>query len=358
LKQKTICLVTPSFTAGGAERVLSELANHFIKEKNLVVHLIILIGGKQFYNLDKRIIIHKPKFDYTKYSRLIFTFKIMSFLRSVFKRTNPEAVLSFGGKYNAFVLVASFGIKTNVYISDRSRPSISYGKLLDIVNPIIYKKATGIIAQTSRAKKILFKVTGHSNIKVIGNPIRSISLVEDIKKDKIILNVGRFIESKHQDWLIDYFISLDLPDWKLIFLGEGPLFEEIRTSDKALKYANIIIFKGNVEEIDHYYKKASVFAFTSLSEGFPNALGEALKAGVACISFDCEAGPSDLIEHGVNGYLVDNNDNEAYKLYLKKLCNNEKLRDKFGKKSIEKMKDFQVDKIADEYYKFILNTID
>jgi len=358
LKQKTICLVISSFTAGGAERVLSELANHFIKEKNLVVHLIILIGGKQFYDLDKRIVIHRPKFDYQKYSRLIFTFKIMSFLRLVLKQTIPDAILSFGGKYNAFVLLSSIAIKTNIFISDRSRPSISYGKLLDIVNPIIYKKAVGIIAQTMTAKNYLVKTTKHKNIKVIGNPIRTISSEQIIRRENIILNVGRFIGSKHQDWLIDYFIALDLPDWKLIFLGEGPLFEEIRTSDKALKNVDTIMFKGNVEDIDYYYNRASVFAFTSLSEGFPNALGEALKAGIACISFDCEAGPSDLIEHGVNGYLIDNEDHESYKLYLNRLCDNEKLREDFGKKSIEKMKEFGVEKIANKFYNFIFNNID
>ena len=61
---------------------------------------------------------------------------------------------------------------------------------------------------------------------------------------------------------------------------------------------------GNVSDIDSLYQKVQVFAFSSKSEGFPNALGEAMSAGLASIAYDCPAGPSDLIQHEQNGFLI------------------------------------------------------
>ena len=355
MKANSICLITPSFNAGGAERVLSEIANSLAQKEEVKVHLIILVGGSRFFKLDSRIKIHEPGFDYKKYPRLIFTLKLIKYLRITLKTIKPRSVLTFGGKYNAFVILSAFNLKVPIYISERSRPSISYGFFLDRLNPIMYKKAAGIIAQTQKAKEILHHKTKHSNIKVIGNPIRKIDRVDIENRKNIILNVGRFISSKNQKLLIDYFIDLKLSNWQLIFLGEGPLFEKIKNSDKALKNADTIIFEGNMNNIDDYYKTSSVFAFTSVSEGFPNALAEAMSAGLACISFNCEAGPSEIIDHAINGYLIDNYDHRSYKEHLNKLCDNDQLRKALGEKARKKIDEFEIDKIVEKYYGFIIS---
>ncbi len=118
--------------------------------------------------------------------------------------------------------------------------------------------------------------------------------------------MGRFISSKQQSLLINIFDTIDDNNWKLIFLGDGPKLQELKSKAKTKKSFGRIIFEGNVSNVDEYYAKSKIFAFTSNSEGFPNALAEAMSAGCACISFDCIAGPSDLIKDEINGYLIDN----------------------------------------------------
>lgn len=91
----------------------------------------------------------------------------------------------------------------------------------------------------------------------------------------------------------------------------------------------------------------------STSEGFPNALGEAMAAGCACIAYDCVAGPSDIIDDGINGFLIPMGNEVLFQRKLKILMENHDLRVEFGAEAKNKMKQFRADKIADNYFEFI-----
>jgi len=292
-----------------------------------------------------------PPFSLKEMSRPLFLIRLMAWLRKQVKKIRSDALLSFGGKFNAFVLLSLFRLPVRVYISDRSRPSISYGKFLDWLNPKVYKRATGIIAQTEKAKEILYKRTGHPNISVIGNPLR-ISYTNIEKRKKIILNVGRFIFSKKQDLLISYFAQINPEGWKLCFIGDGINLNRVKELTSELGVEDRVIFYGEVNNVEEYYKESCVFAFTSVSEGFPNALGEAMAAGLACISFDCEAGPSDLINDGVNGFLIPECDHEAYIQKLRLLINDKSLREKLGARAKERISEYSFERIGKQYLDF------
>lgn len=334
------------------ERVMIRLAEYFSQLESNKVHLILFAKTDHFFKVPDRVIIHQPNFNYKAYLRPVFTLKIMAYLRNSLKKIKPDVALSFGGRYNSFVLVSAYGTGVPVFISDRSRPSISYGKFLDILNRYVYRSAKGIIAQTGIARDLMCQRTGHQNIQVIGNPIRWINGRK--LSENIILNVGRFIPSKKQDLLLDVFKIIDPEGWKLIFIGHGQTFNLVRQKAVQLELEEKVIFAGQQSNVDDYYCRTSIFAFTSTSEGFPNALGEAMAAGCACISFDCEAGPSELIDDGINGFLVPVCDHEQYKQKLQLLIDDPELRQRFGEKAREKMKQFSVDKIAHQYLEFLL----
>jgi len=353
-KQKHIVLVLSALNAGGAERVMSELAHFFNAKKNIKVSMVLMTKAEKFFELPPEVTIYEPNRAFNSSSRLSSTWNSFSFTRKKLKELKPDAVLSFSGKYNSFVLLAGLGLGLRIFVSDRSRPTISYGRLLDFLNPRLYRRAEGIIAQTQTAKDIAIQKTGHKNIKVIGNPIRDIKGGE-VPREKIILNVGRFIRSKHQDWLVDYFNQLNLEDWKLVFLGDGTEFKKVEEYASKSPQAENIIFAGSVKNVDEYYRKASIFAFTTSSEGFPNALGEAMKAGMAVICFDCLAGPSDLIDHNENGMLVPVGDHNRFKAAITELCNSKKLREQFGSAAEAKIKSYyQPDYIGQEYLDFLI----
>lgn len=350
--KKKLILILPSLSSGGMERVMTQLAYHFVDLPKFEVNMLIMTRNEKFYDLPARVKIYEPDFDYRQYNKLFYSFKTLLFIRKILRELRPDVGLSFGGKYNAFVLVAGFGVNIRLYISERSQPNISYGRFLDLINPWAYRLAAGIIAQTNKAKEACLRQTNHKKISVIPNPIRMISCQERNRKP-IIINVGRFISTKHQDWLIDYFDQLKPAGWKLCFLGDGPKIEIVKDYAKSKSTSGNMIFAGNVVEIDRYYMQASIFAFTSTSEGFPNALGEAMAAGCACISFDCDAGPSELIDDGVNGFLIAEGDHKQYKQKLQLLIEDPILRQQFSVNAREKIQLFSLEKIGNRYLDFM-----
>ncbi|GAB2680588.1 glycosyltransferase family 4 protein [Flavihumibacter cheonanensis] len=345
----SVCFVLPSLGSGGMERVMSELVWFLSKYERYSITLLIMTKASKFYSLPGSVRIIEPDFDHRRYSRLKFTSLIFLFVRKVLKKHKPQVVLSFGGKYNSFVILANLGLKSKIFVSDRSRPGVKYGILQSILNPIVYRYATGIIAQTKLAKEYVKRQTNHQNITIIGNPIRIISSDQQVAKNNIILNVGRFISTKNQSFLIEYFEKISDTGWELVFIGDGPKIDLVKKQASESKVSDRIKFLGNIRNIDDYYRAAKIFAFTSTSEGFPNSLAEAMSAGLACISFDCMAGPSDLIDDGVNGFLIPELDHNTYISRLSRLMNDQNLIKSLGDAAIIKMKKYHPDVIGDEY---------
>ena len=196
------------------------------------------------------------------------------------------------------------------------------------------------------------------NTCVIGNPI-DIEYPQN-KGKLIILNVGSIGGNKNQDWLIFYFNELKSQKglWELHFLGDGVKRKYCEGLVDSYGIQDKVVFHGVKKNPKAYYTNASIFAFTSTSEGFPNALAEAMAAGCACISYDCVAGPSDMIDDEINGFLIPVGDEEQYKEKLQLLMENEDLRSRFGAAAREKMKQFETSKIAKCFYDFITEPLE
>jgi GalNAc-alpha-(1->4)-GalNAc-alpha-(1->3)-diNAcBac-PP-undecaprenol alpha-1,4-N-acetyl-D-galactosaminyltransferase len=353
LNKFKICLILPSLQTGGMERVLIELGNYF-SENGLFgeIHLISLVESEIHFSYDKNMIIHIPKFNYKDYSKINYTLKTFSFLRRKIIEISPDIILNFGDHYNSFVILASSFLKPKVFISNRRNPFLSNGFFIDSLNRHLYRFASGIIAQTEIAKNEIIKKSYNSNITVIPNPVKLLTY-ENLKRENIILNVGRFIDTKNQKLLLQYFFDLKKYDWRLVFCGEGPKLEEVKDLAKQLGLEDYVSFEGNIREINAFYQKARIFAFTSTSEGFPNVLIEAMSAGLACISFDCETGPSDIIQNDVDGYLISNFDHHNYKLKLKELMENEYARNIISENALKKSLSFSMDIVGKRYYDFL-----
>lgn len=198
----------------------------------------------------------------------------------------------------------------------------------------------------------------NNNIRRIPNPIRAIADNTSIPRQNHILTVGRLIKSKNHDILIKIFSNINNDDWKLIIVGEDALKQQNRIALHALirdlKLEDRILLIGRVSDVESFYLRSKIFAFTSSSEGFPNVIGEAMSAGLPVISFDCIAGPSEMIRDGNNGYLIPIFDIEQFREKLCLLMRNEDLRVKLGKQAKEDMKQYSLSLLGDRYLKFIL----
>ena len=288
---------------------MSEILDEFSKDETLELHLILYgITREIFYKIPENVKIHLPDFEFNNNYRTFYTLKTLYFLRKTIRKINPKTILSFGELWNNLVLLASYGLKNPIFISDRCQPDKSLGKIHDFLRKILYPNAKGIIAQTQKAKDIYQKIYKNKNIQVIGNPIRTITPNHSIAKENVVLSVGRLINSKHHDELIKLFVKIKRSNWKLIIVGDDALNQsnkfKLQTLIEMLKVEESVILAGKQTDVESYYLKSKIFVLTSSSEGFPNVIGEAQSAGLPVVAFDCLAGPSDLIEDDMNGYLI------------------------------------------------------
>ena len=355
-----ILLIIHSLGPGGMERVMATIANYFVQKKKVQVD-VLLCGRKRevFFELDSNINIHKPNFSFNNSIRTWHTIKTLIFIRQKVKSLKPDRILSFGEQWNNLVLLSTYGLKFPVFISDRSQPNKDLGKLNNFIRNRLYRRATGFIAQTHFAAENAKQNNWNENIQVIGNPIRQIIPQYPLKREKIVLAVGRLIDTKHFDKLIKHFKKIGNPHWKLVIVGGDAKkqnnFLKLKSLVKKLNAEKSIFLEGTKNVIDPYYLKSSIFAFSSSSEGFPNVIGEALSAGLPVVSFDCVAGPSEMIEDSVNGYLVPVMDFNAFQKKLAYLMENEDIREKMASRASESIKCYDANYICEKMYSFIVN---
>jgi GalNAc-alpha-(1->4)-GalNAc-alpha-(1->3)-diNAcBac-PP-undecaprenol alpha-1,4-N-acetyl-D-galactosaminyltransferase len=349
MESKNILIFIPTLHGGGAERVVSTLANEWIKHNNKVI-ICLLNDDNIHFSLDARITILKIG--------TVNIFKPISYiigLRRILKYYKPDIIQSFLTEYNILALIANLGLKSKIYVSDRANPYVNRGFGVELLRSILYKFADGIIAQTKAAKAVIFKKTVNRNIKVIANPITIPNLPLNIKREKIILNIGRLIPEKGQLDLIQIFYKSELfkSGWRLIIIGGGPLLNELKESIDELNLSSKIELKGEVKNIRPYLLESSIFAFTSYSEGFPNALLESMAYGLTVISYDCHSGPSDLITNKVNGILIPSRDEKLYIRSLIELTKNDSLIQRYSSNAIQESYKYNSISISKQWFDFI-----
>lgn len=307
---------------------MSLLADAFASRPDVQVDLL-LIGRKREvrYALDGRVRLHKPPFNFDGGRRSLNTLRTLAFIRATIRDIRPDTILSFGERWNNMVLLSLLGMGRPVYVSDRSSPVRRIGRFDAVLRRLLYPRAAGLIVQTGAARRIAETAGRNRNIRVIGNPIQRMQTGVQAEKENLVLFVGRLIRTKHVDRLIMMFNEVRRPGWRLEIVGGDAkrleLSREYQALIDRLGAGDHIRLAGGSSEIEGFYRRAKVFAFTSSSEGYPNVIGEALSAGLPVVAYDCVAGPSDMIVDGCNGYLVPLHDEEMFKRRLAQLMDGE-----------------------------------
>ena len=356
-EKKKICLVIPSLQAGGMERVMSEIAWHFAVKPGTEVHLVLYgLSREIFFPLPENVSIHKPSFKFNNHFRFFSTFRTIFFLRKKVMKINPDTILSFGEYWNSFVLLALLGLEYPVFVSDRSQPDKSLGRLHDFLRKKLYPKAKGVIAQTQKARDIYRSIYQHKNICVIGNPIRLVTGESTFRKNQVLM-VGRLISSKNQDRLIRIFLDINEPGWQLVLVGYDHLKQQHSERLAAMISENNaqerVILAGKQVDVGKFYLESKIFAFTSSSEGFPNAIGEAMSGGLPVVAYDCVAGPSEMIRDGYNGYLIPMFDDKLFARKLGELMRDEARRNEMSLNAMNSIKIFEKEKVCEQMWHFI-----
>ena len=347
---------------GGAERVITNLANGLIKN-----NVVSFLGVKKIDNLYKYnddISYYILDDDNVKYHSFIDrNYKRVKKMIKYMKEENPDIIVSFAGEQCYRTLFVNLFNKRKIIVSLRNDPIHEYNSFFKkLLMKILYRRANGFVFQTEDARDYFNKKIRDNSI-IIPNPINEQFIVDPYKgkREKIIVNAGRLAPQKNQDLLIKAFNEFNkkVKGYKLYIYGEGELEEELRKTIDELKLNDLVILKGNVSNLkDEIYNKA-LFVLSSDFEGMPNALIEAMALGMPSISTDCPCGgPKYLIKNGKNGLLVPVHDVSKLAGAMEKALSSEKYANGLGieaNKIKNKLDPHKIENMWVDYINKVLN---
>jgi len=357
-----ILLFYRSLSQGGVQKMMIRLANSLSSRGFEVDLLLIRKEGELLDTLNRNI-------------------KIIELRKSGYLSLIPQLChILKGNKYNIlFTATPSLNIaaivaklwsrsKTKVFISERSDPwnefiRTKWGiyKLSFLLIPIFYRYANHVIAVSKGVGSSIQKLgmISFKRITVIYNPAFDSQNIPHVntsvnhkwlyKKDsKVIIAAGRLQEQKYFSLLINAFsIVAKEVDCKLIILGEGPLRTELQDQINRLLLSDKVDLVGfKINPIEWIYL-SDVFVLSSKWEGFGNILIDALTAQTTIVSTNCKSGPSEILDNGNYGYMVNSFDDVDLAYQILFAIHNPIDQSKL----LDRAKDFSEDKIVSEYIK-------
>ena len=352
MQNKTLLILIGGMTRGGAERVISLIANYFA-EKNWNVYIGLLLYNEVGYSLNKKIKIINLTFGGG--SRIDKTLKWIKYIRKTVDTLNPDVILSFVARIGILTHIACLGLNKNIIISERNDPSKDgRSKLIDLLSYYFYPKSKAIIFQTKRASKY-FDCLELKNKYIIPNPIIVNYYANNSNRNRIV-TVGRLSEQKNQSMLIEAFnkIIIKFPNAYLDIYGEGNLRNKLNDKINSLNLYEKVKLKGNIVNIHQEISNASIFVLSSDYEGLSNALLEAMAMGLPCISTNC-AGSDEYIENGINGLLVDVGNVKQMANALDYMLSNREEALKMGLEAKKTAVKFEKNTVLDLWYEVIAN---
>lgn len=190
------------------------------------------------------------------------------------------------------------------------------------------------------------------------NPLTVSSQVKSPLSGKKAIAVGRLCYQKHFDALIKAWriVADRFPDWTLeIWGGNGPLHDKLKKLISDLKLDNHVLLKGETPSISTKMAESSMIISTSVFEGMPLVLLEALSVGLPIVTFNYKYGADEIVKEGENGYIVRQDDLEALADRIGKLISDKDLRLKFGRNSLVYSQQFYPEVIANRWMELFQN---
>ena len=325
---------------GGAERVLSTLANGWRREGHTVT-VVALSDGKEppFFALDPEVAV-----DWLGVARdsrnvlqaVTHNLERVRALRSAFRRSRPDLIVSFLTTVNVLVLLAAAGRPVPVIVSERIDPRIDpLPRPWRWLRRRLYPRAAAAVVQTGRTAE-WFPPQIRSRITVIPNPIAlpDVPLPPQAARTRrrTVLGVGRLERQKGFDLLVRAFAEATRQHagWELVIAGEGSERAALAALAAAYGVADRVRLPGRETDIWRLYSATDIFALPSRFEGFPNALLEAMAAGVPSVAADCPTGPREIIRDARDGLLVPPEKVDDLTAALSRLMGDADLRRRLG----------------------------
>ena len=372
--KRKVALFVSSLDFGGAERVVSHLSNELTKYFDVT---LILLYNNIEYPLNSNVkVIALSKENETHKRNKIARFKdYYQFIfkyQKVLKNENIDLVISFMIRQNMINGIAkTFNPNLKTIISERCFPSKRYldtqsrALLTKTLIPFLYNKNNKLFSNSVYINKDLienFKIKIDSH--VIYNPIQIDNKEPHFNyyhSEKDIFNtvtVGRLIPIKNQKSILGALKTLPEHVCLDVF-GDGELKKELANLSEKNNLTKRVIIHGNVSNIKSLLTNYHCFILSSLSEGFPNAILEAMSVGLPVISTNCMSGPLELLNENIPvtiepnsfykakyGILVNVDDVQGLANAIEYLQQNNAERSKYSLLGIKRSKDYSIEIIG------------
>lgn len=327
---------------GGAERVVTNLANQFVKEGYEVLLATEWYGENEFQTDSRVRRVHVGLLDGDdKKNRAVQFLLRVKYLRRFMKIEKPDILIAFAQRANYRALMASFGTNVPVLISIRTDPVGHYDAWSDKLQiPLLFPRAAGCVFQTEGQKEF-FAPFLQKNSRIILNPLNDkyIGQPEPEQRKKEVVQSGRLVDFKNQPMLLRAFVEVHKKHTDYIlriyggdsFDGTKEILESIIAKHHAQDYIKLM---GASDTLEKDLTDAAVYAFSSDWEGLPNALLEAMALGLPIVATDCPCGgPRTVMTDGVNGLLIPIKDQKALEQGINKLIENPEYAQKLGREA-------------------------
>ena len=359
---KKICFLNGNMSrAGGTERVTSMIANELVKDSAYEIHVLSVTNPTMtsFFELHSSVyqatLLRKEDVD-LKYDY----FKIVKKLRRYLKTHQIDILIEVDVICNLYTIPATCWTKVktiswehfNYYSNNGSR-------LRDLSRKLTKYFSTHIVTLTEQDRRNYQEHLGiKDKITCIYNPIEKIPETMYQSESKQIISVGRLMYQKGFDMLCEVAkeVLTKHSDWTWLIIGEGAERPMLEKKIKEYHLEGRLVLTGNQKEMSHYYQESAFFVMTSRYEGLPMTLLEAKSYRLPIISFDCQTGPAEIIQDGVNGYLVTLEDCEGMISKIEELLNSREKLVNFSNHSQCNIEKFNKERVIMEWRE-LLNAI-
>jgi glycosyltransferase involved in cell wall biosynthesis len=289
--------------------------------------------------------------------RIIAGSRQVVWLRERIQALEPGAILSFLGATNIQTILAARGLGIPVLISERNDPAVQrLDEPWETLRSRIYPQAAWVTANSAGALETLARHVPREKLRQVQNPLAVPPCPPEVARhgQRLIL-VARLVEQKGVDLLIDAFarVAERLPRWRLDLVGDGPLRATLESQVRRAGIADRVTFHGHQIDPFPFLYAASVFVLPSRFEGMPNAMLEAMGAGLAIIVSDASPGPLELIRDGATGLVFRSEDSAALAAAILRVCSDPALRERLAAAAEQRASAVALPRVATEWERLL-----
>jgi glycosyltransferase involved in cell wall biosynthesis len=352
-----ILLIVTQLEAGGAQKAAFNLAEG-LKVKGYDVKIVFFYIKKDSYQDEDFEILIKEKPN----CRNVISFVIR--LIKLVKKERPDIVISFTYYASIFSQLVSYFLKIPFRIASQRNPSTSYPQLarfIDLILGSINVYTSNVVVSKSvlntfngypnSYKEKMVVVYNGAQIPLVPGNVQDLRKLLDLPENGfIITNVGRLSSQKNQQLLIECVKNLD--DIILLIIGEGELRNELEFQLKGFEKKVRLVGQVEAVEIPKYLFISDLFVIPSLYEGMSNALLEALSFGLPIISSNLPEQKEVLKEGSTEfGVILPPNDTEKWIKTIAQFRDDESMRLKYSRISLERSRKFSIDSMVSGFEK-------